>query len=287
VRVSVIIVNWNTRNLLRNCLRTLGNQVGIDVEVIVVDNHSSDGSAEMVHQEFPTVRLLAETLNHGYAKGNNIGFQNATGDFLLTLNSDTELDPNVIETAAKQLEMMPQYAALGVKQIGVDGKVQSSIRGFPTFSGIFAELSGVGKLAPKLDSYRLRSFDYSKSQPAPQPMGTFLLFRRSAVEQVSPSVGQAFDEQFPIFFNEVDLLYRMAQNGLPCWYESTIEILHLGGESTKQVKKNMIWESHLSLIRYFRKHVKGLARILLPGVSFTIWIGALIRARGVHAGFRP
>lgn len=283
----MIIVNWNTRDLLRNCLRTLERQVGVEIEVIVVDNNSADGSAGMVQQEFPWVRLLAESFNHGYAKGNNIGFQNATGGYLLTLNSDTELQPNVVESAVKQLESMPKYAALGVKQIGVDGLIQSSVRGFPTFAGIFGDLTGLGKFVPFLDNYRLRRFDYSKSQPAPQPMGTFLMFRRTALETVSPEVGQAFDEQFPIFFNEVDLLYRLNRAGFPCWYESTIEILHLGGESTKQVKKNMIWESHLSLIRYFRKHVVGLARILLPLVSFTIWIGALIRARGVHAGFRP
>lgn len=283
----MIIVNWNTRDLLRNCLKTLESQIGVEVETIVVDNDSSDGSAEMVQSEFPSVRLLAETANHGYAKGNNLGFQIATGNYLLTLNSDTELAPKVLESATKQLESLPKYAALGVKQRGTDGEIQHSIRGFPTLLGIFSDLTGLGKLIPSIDTYRLRNFDYEKSQPAPQPMGTFLLFRRESLESIGPQIGNAFDENFPIFFNEVDLLYRLQANDLPCWYESGIEILHLGGESTKQVKKNMIWESHLSLIRYFRKHQKGLARILLPLVSLFIWIGALIRAKGVHAGFRP
>ncbi|MFO0044696.1 MAG: glycosyltransferase family 2 protein, partial [Armatimonadota bacterium] len=86
MRVSVVIVNWNTRDLLRNCLQTLLQQKKVKTEIIVVDNHSSDGSAAMVRQEFPQVILLSENHNHGYAAGNNLGFTKATGDFIVTLN---------------------------------------------------------------------------------------------------------------------------------------------------------------------------------------------------------
>ena len=178
---------------------------------------------------------------------------------------------------------MPKVGCISVKLIGNDGETQRSVRGFPSVSGIFGDITGLGKLVPAFDSYRLTRFNYEKSQDAPQPMGTFLLFRRSVLEQIPGP----FDEQFPIFFNEVDLLKNMEANGWRCWYESGISIRHYGGESTKQVKKNMIWESHRSLIRYFSKNLRGLARISLPFLSLAIWIGAFVRARGFHEGFRP
>jgi len=287
MRVSVVIVNWNTRDLLRNCLQTLLQQKKVKTEIIVVDNHSSDGSAAMVRQEFPQVILLSENHNHGYAAGNNLGFTKATGDFVVTLNPDTELGPNVLSDAAEVLNELKYFGVLGVKQIGKDEKIQHSVRGFPTCKGIAGDLLKLNVLSSKFDTYRLSRFDYNVSQPAPQPMGTFLMFKREALEKIAPQLYKPFDEQFPIFFNEVDLLYRLDKLNVQCWYESSVEILHLGGESTKQVRPNMIWESHRSLIRYFKKHPQSCNQTFLPIVSAIIWLGAFIRAKGVHAGFRP
>ncbi len=261
----------------------VASEVPGGLEIIVVDNASKDESVQMVQSEFPGVILLAETKNHGYAVGNNLGIARSTGDFVLTLNSDTVLAPDVLQRSIDKLESLPEYGCLSVQLIGADGKTQRSVRGFPTIAGIFGDLTGLGKVIPAFDSYRLTRFDYQISQDAPQPMGTFLLFRRSVLKEIDGP----FDEQFPIFFNEVDLLKQMQKNGWRCWYESTISITHYGGESTKQVKKNMIWESHRSLIRYFSKNLKGLARISLPFVNLSIWLGALVRARGFHEGFRP
>ena len=237
----------------------------------------------IVREKFPHVILLEEKTNHGYAKGNNIGIAKATGEFILTLNSDTVIPPDVLSQAIQILESKPQYGCLAVKLIGTDGMPQRSVRGFPTVSGIFGDISGLGRLIPYFDSYRLSRFDYEKSQDAPQPMGTFLLFRGSLLKEFPGP----FDEQFPIFFNEVDLLWQMRQKGWKCWYEAGLSIKHFGGESTKQVKKNMIWESHRSLIRFFSKNSRGLARISLPLLHLAIWLGAFVRARGFHEGFRP
>jgi GT2 family glycosyltransferase len=291
MKLSVVIVNWNTVTFLKPCIESLLNsKIASETEVIVVDNHSKDGSAEMVKSDFPGVLLLAENHNHGYARGNNLGIAKATGEYILTLNSDTVLGPDVLPDAISALESRPGYGALGVQQIGTDGKTQASVRGFPTLSGVFGDLSGLAKVIRSFDSYRLNHFDYNRSQDAPQPMGTFLLFRRDALNTVNTSKSEElhpFDEQFPIFFNEVDLLKRLEAEGWNCWYESSVKIKHFGGESTKQVRRSMIWESHLSLIRYFRKHLRGLARISLPFVSGLIWLGALVRAKGIDRGFRP
>ncbi len=141
-------------------------------------------------------------------------------------------------------------------------------------------------MAESLDSYSLARFDYEVEQLAPQPMGTFLLFRRAALEAIGP-VTAPFDEKFPIFFNEVDLLYRLKKAGWDCLYTPLAQIRHHGGESTKQVRKSMIWESHRSLVRYLWKHTgTGFGVVGLPFISCVIFAAAFVRAKGYDAGFR-
>lgn len=287
--LSILIVNWNTRELLRKCLQSISlHPPEIPYEVIVVDNHSTDQSAEMALREYPQYRTVASPVNTGYAKGNNLAFAEATGDFLLTLNPDTEFDDDSLMRAITVLKANPRYGALGAKQIGLDGSTQSSIRGFPSLLGITGNLTGLDKIFPRsaFGRYRLPAFDYETEQPAPQPMGTFLLFRREALLAVGDPK-KPFDEEFPIFFNEVDLLYRLSKAGWPCLYAPSVRVIHHGGEGTKQVRKSMIWESHRSLVRFLRKHLwrwwNAPLMVLVFGV---VYAGAFVRARGYDAGFR-
>ncbi|HWD39672.1 MAG TPA: glycosyltransferase family 2 protein [Fimbriimonas sp.] len=284
--LSVVVVNWNTKHLLRACLSSLRKFPASEgMQVIVVDNASSDQSAEMVSEEFPELTLIASSENTGYAKGNNIGFERAEGEFILTLNPDTELMDASLDAALQVMKENPTVGCLGVKQIGTDSKVQRSVRGFPSAIGILGDILKITK--GKLGSYRLALFDYESQQPAPQPMGTFLLFRRKALEAVGDAK-HPFDEAFPIFFNEVDLLYRLSQAGWGCLYTPKARILHHGGESTRQVRKNMIWESHRSLARYLRKHAAtGTARLQAVLLTPVLYAAAFVRAKGYHAGFRP
>jgi len=251
--LSILIVNWNTKDLLRVCLQSITQYPPSSAhEIIVVDNASSDGSAVMVCSEFPRVKLVASTVNTGYAKGNNLAFSEAKGDWLLTLNPDTEFFDGSLDVAIERLDQTPKAGSLGIQQIGVDGKVQRSVRGFPTLAGIFGDMTGLGKLlGGPVDSYRLTRFDYELEQDVAQPMGTFLLFRRSALESVG-SAGAPFDEKFPIFFNEVDLLYRLKKNGWNCLYTPKAKIGVVG----------------------------------LPFVSVLIFAAAFVRAKGYDAGFR-
>ncbi len=287
--LSVLIVNWNTRDLLRACLSSIELfPPKVPLEVIVVDNDSTDGSAEMVQSEFPSVKLIKAGTNIGYAMGNNLASNHANGVWLLTLNPDTEVFAGSLQLAVDELAAKAHYGCLGARLIGVDGKVQKSVRGFPTLVGIFGDVTKLGKLLPRsaLGSYRLPAFDYEKAQDAPQPMGTFLLFRKEALEAVGDAK-HPFDEEFPIFFNEVDLLYRMKLAGWPCWYSPNVEIRHHGGEGTKQVRKRMIWESHRSLVRFLRKHNRSAWNApLLMVVSAFVYVAAFVRARGWDAGFR-
>lgn len=288
--VSILIVNWNTRDLLAACLGSIQSLPPSEAhEVIVVDNASIDGSAAMVRERFPSVKLIEADQNLGYAAGNNLAFGAASGDYLLTLNPDTEFTDNAMDRAIAALAAEAQAGALGARQIGPDGETQSSVRGFPSITGIVGDISGLGRRFPggRLDSYRLSAFDYDRAQVAPQPMGTFLLFKRKALEAVGDPKAP-FDPDFPIFFNEVDLLFRMKMAGWICLYDPEVRIKHFGAASTKQVRKSMIWESHRSLARYLWKHNRSpVKRIGLSAAVALILTAAFFRARGYHRGFRP
>ena len=283
------MVNWNTREKLLACLRSIQEfPPSVDHEIIVVDNDSTDGSSESVLNLFPAVTLIQPGFNSGYAQGNNIAFNAAKGDFLLTLNPDTRFGDLSLDTALRSLNEQPLMGCCAIRLTNPDGTTQKSVRGFPVILGVLGQLTGLDALYPRTvwGSYSLPAFEYDNPGPAPQPMGTFLLFRKSALESVG-SAKKPFDERFPIFFNEVDLLFRLAEAGFGCWYEPSGGVFHHHGSSTKQVKKAMIWESHNSLRRYWEKHWRGPQRLLLPLVGGALFVAAFLRARGYDAGFRP
>jgi len=269
--LSIIIVNWNTRAMLHACLASIEQfPPEGEYEVIVVDNASTDRSLDGLN-ESPRLKLLPQKCNLGYAAGNNEGYQIARGDQILLLNPDTEFRDRAIATSQKALHENPTVGCVAIRLIDPEPPhaTQKSIRAFPTPFNLFSD-------------YRQPNFDYEKEQLCEQPMGTYLLFRKDAIP-----AGEFFDPQFPIFFNEVDLLYRMKKNGWPCLYLPQASVLHHGGASTRQVKKKMIWESHRSLVRYFRKHLSGWQRVLLPGLAMINFGAAWVRAKGYDPGFRP
>ena len=288
--LSVLIVNWNTRDLLLACLDSLLRFPPEEaMEIIVVDNASSDGSADAANGLNAEIQVIAESKNLGYACGNNEAFSRARGEWLLTLNPDTQVFEGTLQRAIDTLKRRPKDAVLGARLVSPDGTTQKSVRGFPTLTGIFGTLFRLDKLFPKsaLGSYSLPHFDYEEEQSASQPMGTFLLFRREALEELGDAK-RPFDEDFPIFFNEVDLLFRLKEKGWCCVYDPSVRVLHHGGESTKQVRPKMIWESHRSLIRYLKKHnLRWWNAPAMALVAVAIWLGALFRARTYDVGFRP
>lgn len=287
VMLSIIIVNWNTKDYLRRCLVSIfEHPPNEEWEVLVIDNGSKDGSAEMCSREFPEVRLFALPGNVGYAAGNNSGFRESRGELLLTVNPDTEFFDESLSKAVRIMKENEEVGALAGRLLNPDGTTQRSIRSFPTPLALFWQVTGFANLFPKnrfFNAYRKPDFDYSKEADVEQPMGSFLMFRRKALDEVG-----MMDERFPIFFNEVDLLYRMKLRGWKIRYSPNVQVIHHGGASTSQVRKAMIWESHRSLTRYYRKwYFHGWNIVLFPFFVAAVYIAAWIRARGFHAGFRP
>lgn len=266
--LSVLIVNWNTRDLLRACLASLRTALAesrLAAEILVVDNASADGSADMVAAEFPEARLFANRENLNYARGNNQGLAEAKGAAVLLLNPDTEVPAGALEALLEGLAEHPDWGAVAPALVFPGGAVQESVRGFPTPLALFGELTGLARLFPHsgLGSYRLRSLPLDRPSLVSQPMASAFLIRKAALDQVGH-----FDPDFPLFFNDVDLCYRLEAAGWKIAYDPRVRIVHVGGASTGQVRPEAIRRSHEGLERFYAKHYRG--RIPAPVYAFTI-----------------
>lgn len=258
--LSIIIVNWKVRELLRKCLESIRREtVGLDYEVIVVDNASGDGSVEMVARDFPWVRLIASNRNLGFVRANNEAVRQAAGDLVLLLNPDTELHQDAFGKMADLMRRESHVGILGPKLLNPDGSLQSSVRRFPTLASQLAlKLHHLFPRAAPLRRYLASDFDYGKFQPCDQVMGAALMVRRSVLEQIG-----LLDEGFFLWFDDADLCKRAVDAGFQVWYWPGAEIVHHGGESFGQVfgpKRQRMFNA--AMRRYFRKH-SGLAAWLL------------------------
>ncbi len=252
--VSVIIVSWKVKDLLRKCLASIYRETkGVSFEVFVIDNASADGTAEMVLKEFPQVQFIGSNVNLGFAKANNEGIRQAVGDFVLLLNPDTELVGDAVSKLAAFARRVPQAAIAGPKLLNADGSLQPSVRRFPDLKSQVMLMLKLQALWPKAAAFRRRQavdFDYAQEQPCDQVMGAAFLIRRPALEALG-----GLDESYFIWFEEVDYCKMAAEAGFQTWYTPSAEIIHHGGESFSQVlgpvKQRMFDESAR---RYFLKH---------------------------------
>lgn len=278
MRLSVAIVNWNTSALLAACLRSLredGNNAGSrsetaaadDLQIIVVDNASTDFDEAAFRAEFSDVTLIRNAENTGYAHANNQALSIATGDYVLLLNPDTEVTQGALPTLVEFMRSHERAAAAGPKLLRPNGEIDRSVRSFPYPGPIAWEYLGLSKLFPRsrvFGAYRMTWFGYDTVAEVDQPMGSALILNREAIRDVGE-----MDEGFPIFFNEVDWLYRAKQKGWEVYFVPDAVVTHHGASSTKQVKRRlMIRESHKSLLRFYAKHFRG--RIPAPVYYFTV-----------------
>ena len=280
--ISVLIVNWNTRDYLRACLFSLRAAcAALEHEIIVVDNASHDGSAAMVREEFPEVQLVANAANKGYAAGNNEAYRHAGGRFLWLLNPDTEVQGDAPRRLLDFISADEKRGAVASALIDAhDGRPQRSCRTFPTPAALWTEGSGLARCYPRsrrFGFYRMGWWRYHDAREVDQPMASSLLLRRAAVE----SAGGLFDEQFPIFFNDVDLCWRLKANGWQIWYLPEARVLHHGGASTRQARPEMITASHRALRRFYEKHYKAQLSPPLYYATLTLMdaVGAVRRKR--------
>jgi GT2 family glycosyltransferase len=248
VALSVIIASWNTRDVLRALLASLKHHgPATSMEILVVDNGSTDHSAAMVRQEFPAVRLIANDVNLGYAKANNQGFAQSRGEYILLLGSDTVVIDESIHKMIRFLQSNPDVGAVTCRLLNPDRSSQKSCRRFPTlWDGVVTYLS-LHALAPW---YNMRGFDFHRTQDVDQPAATCLLLRRSLLEKLG-----LFDERYSILYNDVDLCMRVRKQGWRIVYLAEAEILHHGSRSTTQAAPELRLEMYRNILLYFRTHV--------------------------------
>lgn len=250
-RLSIVVLSWNTANLLAACLSSLQAAGGLAWEdVIVVDNASGDGSADLVERRFPAVRLVRNAVNEGYAAGNNRGAALARGQHLLLLNSDTEVARGTLERLVEFLEAHPSHAACAPRLVHPDGAVQLSAKRFPSlatavfFDTWFQRWFPANREIPR---YFMADFDHLTSRDVDQPPGAALLIRRD----LWCALG-GFDEELWLFFNDVDLCRRAAALGFRVAYRAEVAVVHHEGASTRQFPAfGAMW--HRNRLAYYRK----------------------------------
>jgi N-acetylglucosaminyl-diphospho-decaprenol L-rhamnosyltransferase len=257
VDLSIAIVSWNVRDLLRRCLRSiLADLQTCKLELIVVDNASTDGSAAMVRDEFPDVHLVASERNLGYPGGNNAGLRLAEGRYVMILNPDAEVYPGALAALVAYADAHPDVGVVGPQLLNPDGSVQSSRRRFPTFATALFESTWLQALAPR----RLLERYYMLDQPDDTTLdvdwvdGAALMARREAVEQVG-----LLDEGFFMYSEELDWCRRFRQAGWRVVYLPAAQIVHHRGKSSDQVVAARHIHFQTSKVRYFRKHHGALA----------------------------
>ena len=273
--LCIVIVSYNVSDRLRDCLRSLSGQ-----RVIVVDNASSDGSAAMVHTEFPTVELVANTDNRGFAAACNQGIAASTEDFILILNPDTVATPVALQILLDVMRTESRAGACGPRLLNPDGSLQPSCRRFPILPRLLLDELGFGNLFPHskfFGGYRMTWWAHDQLLEVDQLMGAALLLRRAALEQVG-----TFDERFFMYFEEVDLCLRLRDAGWKVLFVPGAEVMHHGGQSARQGLREATLYRYRSLGAFYRKHYPGWHLAV-----FKVAMGVAIMMRLVLYTFQP
>jgi GT2 family glycosyltransferase len=254
MKLSVVIVNYNVKHFLEQCLHSVEKaSKNIATEVFVVDNNSVDGSKGMLIRKFPNVKLILNDRNLGFSKANNQAIRRATGDYILLLNPDTVVEEDTFEKVIVFMDEHPEAGGLGVKMIDGKGKfLPESKRGLPTPWVAFNKVFGLSALFPKskvFGKYHLTFLDKDKIHQIDILAGAFMLIRKEALDKVG-----LLDEEFFMYGEDIDLSYRLTKEGYINYYFPETTIIHYKGESTKKGSLNYVRMFYNAMIIFARKH---------------------------------
>jgi N-acetylglucosaminyl-diphospho-decaprenol L-rhamnosyltransferase len=256
VALSVVVASWNVRDLLRDCLHSVEDEVArlapARVEVVVVDNASSDGTPAMVAAEFPGVKLIQNEGNAGFARASNQGIAASRGSLLLLLNPDTLVIPGALAMLMQFMREHAEAGAAGACLVNPDGTLQASAYPSPELLREFWRLFHLDGVL-RLSAYPLESW-HNEPRPVDVAQGACLALRREALDQVG-----ALDEGFFMYTEEVDLCRRLWRAGWTVNWIPKARVVHLGGQSTMQLREDMFLRLYESKVRFFRKHRGRLA----------------------------
>ena len=275
MKLSIVIVNYNVRFFLQQCLQSVRAAVkGMDAEVFVVDNASSDGSTDMVKRLFPEVILIGNTSNAGFSKANNQAIRESKGEYVLLLNPDTVVEEDTFRKTCGFMDSHPEAGGLGVHMIDGRGNfLPESKRGLPTPAVAFYKISGLAALFPKspvFGRYHLGYLDKEKTHEIDVLSGAFMLLRKTALDKTG-----LLDEDYFMYGEDIDLSYRITKAGYRNYYYPETRIIHYKGESTKKSSVNYVFVFYRAMVIFARKHfAPGGAALFALMINTAIWFRA-------------
>ena len=275
--ISIIIVNYNVKYFLEQCLYSvIKASEGINSEIIVVDNASTDGSIEYLQPYFPRVKFMVSKINLGFAKANNLALKDIQNEYVLFLNPDTIIPENCLSNCINFFEQHNDCGALGVKMLDGSGKfLPESKRSFPSLTAAFFKLTGLSAMFPKsklFNKYALGHLPNNKNFEIDVLAGAFLMMNKKAIEYT-----KGFDETFFMYGEDVDLSYRVQQSDLKNYYFGEQSVIHFKGESTKRGSLNYVRMFYNAMALFVKKHYRGSkATLFSTAINFAIWFRAFI-----------
>ncbi|MGB8192180.1 MAG: glycosyltransferase family 2 protein, partial [Chitinophagaceae bacterium] len=286
MQLSIIIVSYNVKYFLEQCLCSVkkalhasnllpeGSEPG--AEVFVIDNNSSDGSIKYLRPRFPFVQFISNQVNTGFAKANNQALEQVKGNHVLFLNPDTILPEDIFTATIQFLEQHPQAGALGIRMIDGSGKfLKESKRGLPTAWASFCKMSGLTSLFPSsklLAKYYMGHLPENKTQEVQALAGAFMMVRKEVLDKTG-----GFDERFFMYAEDIDLSYRILQNGYRNYYFADASIIHFKGESTSKDAR-YVKLFYKAMQQFVQKHYRTGSGMIFRGM-----LGAAITMRSAVA----
>jgi len=277
VTLSVIIVSYNVRYFLEQCLHSVNKAgEGLETEVFVVDNASVDGSVTMLQEKFPEVKLIVNKQNVGFAKANNQAILRSTGQYVLLLNPDTVVEADTLRQVVAFMDEHPDAGGLGVKMVDGKGRfLPESKRGLPTPEVAFYKVSGLSSLFPKsklFGRYHLGYLDNEQVHKVDVLAGAFMLVSSEALAKTG-----LLDEAFFMYGEDIDLSYRLTRAGYNNYYFPGTRIIHYKGESTRKGSLNYVFVFYNAMIIFARKHFSQKnARLFSALIHTAIYLRAAV-----------
>lgn len=283
--ISIIIVNWNTKDLLADCLRSIQSQnLDYSYEIIVVDNGSADGSQQIVRQEFPSVTLVENKENLGFGKANNIGLQSAKGRYICFVNSDIEMVQGCLQTLALYMDSNDSVGMSGPQILYPDMRIQDSCRKFPSLWRSFCSAFKLDKIFSQSAFFSGEHMFYFSHEEEIKPdflAGCLLMVRKTVLDEVG-----AFDERFFIYAEEVDLAKRLWNAGWEVAFVPGAKAVHHHAGSSSKDPLRFLLAQQKSVLQYWRKHHIPVAVVSLMGIFLSKYFLQIIVA-SIHHLFSP
>lgn len=273
MKLSVIIVNYNVKHYLEQCLLSVQRALqGMDSEVYVVDNHSADGSVEYLKPRFPWVHFVASNHNLGFARANNRAIRLCKGEYVLLLNPDTIVAEHTLREAVAWMDTHPDGGSLGVRMLDVSGRsARESRRGVPTPMVAFYKMAGLCERLPahrRFGHYYMGYLPWDKPARIEVVSGAFCMLRHTVLDKVG-----LLDEDFFMYGEDIDLSYRVLKGGFHNYY-LPVPILHYKGESTHKSSFRYVHVFYEAMLIFFRKHNSGMSLLLVLPINAAIYAKA-------------